>query len=337
MRNEYLAAVDIGGTKITVCIARYDGIIVKLYQHVRLAGDVSAIPGQADALIGAACGYAGIQKSDIHSVGISTCSPFKMKNGHKAVIAPNLCGGIAKERGIIPNTWMEIPLEKALLTRYRHVRTGNDCVTAAAAEHLFGAGKGEENMVYVTWSTGIGAGLIVDGNVLRGKNENAGHGGHIFIAEDGPQCGCGNFGDLESLTSGTAIAREYGGGATAGEVFAAYRRGEERAAAIVHRAARNFSRGLASFNALLDTRLFIIGGSVFLNNRDILLPLVEKEFFQSFSALSSGVQFLPSLLDAFLGDIAALCLVMPDTWIEKWDNDRPWEHAPQPVTMDNGA
>ena len=337
MRNTHLAAVDIGGTKVTVSIVHYDGILTKLYQRVKLEGDNTSIPEQVDVLIERACRRIGIHKKDISAVGISTCSPFKIKNGYKVIVSPNLCGGLAKERGVIPNDWTEIPLEEVLTGKYPRVKTGNDCVTSVVAERLFGAGKGEDNLVYVTWSTGIGTGIFVDGHLLKGKNENAAHGGHIYIAEDGPQCGCGNFGDLEALVSGSAIARDYGEGATTEDVFSAYRQGDTKAEKIIKKAAYNFARGMASINALMDTQLFIIGGSVFLNNRDILLPLVEQEFFKSFPALTSGVKFTPSALHTFLGDIAALSLVMPDEWVEKWEHDRPWENAPPAVVLeDNG-
>jgi glucokinase len=333
-KDNYLAAVDIGGTKITVSIAKRSGITVKLYQHARKIGDNRTIPLQVDAMTANACERIGISRDDISAMGVSTCSPFEKGREGLMLVAPNLAGGLARDRSNRPeNDWTEIPLEPELSRFYKDLKIGNDCVTAVAAERLFGAGRGEDDLVYVTWSTGIGAGAYVDGRLIMGKNGNAPHLGHIFIAEDGPRCGCGNRGDLESLVSGTAIARDYGGGAGAKEVFAAYRRGEPRAKEIIERAARNFARGLASINAILDTKVFVLGGSV-MKDSDILLPLVKDEFFASFPALSRGVDIRLSALDDYLGDIAALSLVMPDEWVHEWQGSQPWKNAPPAINLD---
>jgi len=183
-----------------------------------------------------------------------------------------------------------------------------------------------------TWSTGIGSGAYVNGRLIKGKNGNAPHLGHIYLVEDGPLCGCGNFGDMEALVSGMAIARDYGG--TTEEVFSAYHRGDKRAKKIIQRAAKFFARGLASINAILDTKVFVIGGSVFMNNFDLLTPLIENEFYKSFPALSYGVKIRRSALDTYLGDMAALSLVMPDDWIKVWQDEKPWEYAPEKIILE---
>ena len=289
MVEEYYAGVDLGGTNLRVSLADKEGIKIKLTRGTMLEGENDTIPKQIGYLIGEACSRVGIEKDRINVVGVSTCSPFEKRERYRVVVTPNLCGGLTGDNRRIPNDWMEIPLEKKLVEKYRgNVKIENDCVSAVVAEGLFGAGRGEDNFVYITWSTGIGAGAYVDGKLIRGKNGNAPHFGHIYISEDGPQCGCGNFGDLESLCSGAAIARDYGNADTE-RVFNLYKRGDRKAVEIVNKAARNFARGLASINAILDTKIFIIGGSVFMNNYDILLPLIKDEFYKSFSVLSKGV------------------------------------------------
>jgi glucokinase len=334
MVSPYLAAVDIGATKITVSLINKQGIRIKVYQPVRMKGDNRTVPHQVDFLVGYACEKMEIEKNEIIALGISTCGPFEKHAGHLVLVAPNLCGGLAKQRGIIPNEWTYIPLESELSQIYNQLKIGNDGVTAVMAERLFGAGEGEDNIIYVTWSTGIGSGAYVDGRLIKGKNGNAPHIGHIFLVEGGPQCGCGSFGHLESLASGVAIARDYGGGSTAKEVFLAYRQGEKKAKKIIRSAVGHFVKGLASINAILDTEVFIIGGSVFMNNIDILMPMIKDEFYESFPALSKGVEFRPSALDKSLGDLAALCLVMPDEWIRDWQIIKPWEYAPEPIILD---
>ena len=353
MDGPYLVAVDIGGTKITVSIANISGILVKVYRAVQLEGDNLAVPWQVDYLVGYACLQLGIGKDEISAFGVSTCGPFGIRDGELVLVAPNLCGGLAKERGIIPNDWTEIPLQRELSRIYKKIHIENDGISAVIAERMFGAGRGEDNVVYITWSTGIGSGAYVDGRPIKGKNGNAPHIGHIYLVDNGPRCGCGNFGDMEALASGVAIARDYKSRVTAGDttakdvtaegvtvgsitaedVFNLFRKGDPKAESVITNAARYFARGLVSINAILDTRVFIIGGSVFMNNRHILLPMVEKEFCKSFQALSKDVEFRPCALDSYLGDLAALCLVMPDDWVRQWQDKRPWEFAPKPIVL----
>ncbi len=373
MDGPYLAAVDIGGTKITVSIANISGILVKLYRPVQLEGDNLAVPAQVDFLVGHACEQISIERDEITALGISTCGPFGILDGELVLVAPNLCGGLANERGIIPNDWTEIPLQRELSRIYNKIHIENDGISAVTAERMFGAGKGEDNVVYITWSTGIGSGAYVDGRPIKGKNGNAPHIGHIYLVDDGPRCGCGNFGDMEALASGVAIARDYGSKVTAGGttsedmtaegvtaegmtvvdvttegvttenvtagsvtaegVFNLFRKGDPEAKSVITNAARYFARGLVSINAILDTRVFIIGGSVFMHNRHILLPLVKEEFCKSFPALSKDVEFRPCALNSYLGDLAALCLVMPDDWVRQWQEKRPWEFAPEPIIL----
>jgi len=373
MDGPYLAAVDIGGTKITVSIANISGILVKLYRPVQLEGDNLAVPAQVDFLVGHACEQIGIERDEITALGVSTCGPFGIRDGELVLVAPNLCGGLANERGIIPNDWTEIPLQRELSRIYNKIHIENDGISAVTAERMFGAGKGEDNVVYITWSTGIGSGAYVDGRLIKGKNGNAPHIGHIYLVDDGPRCGCGNFGDMEALASGVAIARDYESRVTSGDVtaectttvdvttegvmaenvtaenvttedvtaesvtaedvFNLFRMGDPKAESVITNAARYFARGLVSINAILDTQVFIIGGSVFMNNRHILLPLVKEEFYKSFPALSKDVEFRPSALDSYLGDLAALCLVMPDDWGRQWQEKRPWEFAPESIVL----
>lgn len=328
--HDYIAGVDIGGTKIIVSVADAAGIKARIYQHTQLEGDPLTIPKQVYRLIQLAAEYAGIQYEEIASVGIATCSPFQLKGIHKEIVAPNLCGGLT-ESNRLPNNWKSIPVEEFLLDIYPHTVVENDCVAAVVAEKLFGAGKFHDNLVYVTWSTGIGAGAYVDGRLIRGKNNNAPHFGHIYIAESGPQCGCGNFGDLEAIASGTAIARDYGVH-SAKEVFDRYRESDAKAIDIVHNAARSFARGLASLNALLDTEYISLGGSV-MNDSDILLPLIKEEFYKSFPVLSKDVIIEKSVLFEYIADISALSLVMPASWIESWRTYTPWTKAPELIKL----
>ncbi len=328
MSGELLAAVDIGGTKITASIASQEGILARVYQATRKRGDERTIPRQVEYLIGLACRQADGDRRRIAALGISTCSPFAKRGEHLVVAAPNICGGLAGEGRLQPNDWTGIPLAEELTGRYPRLAIGNDAISAAVAEHSFGAGRGEDDMLYVTWSTGIGAGAFVDGHLLTGKNDNAMHLGHTIMNWDyqgQPQCGCGGWAHLEALAAGPAIAREYG--ASPREVFERYRKGEPAARAVVQKIAVIFARGLHNAVSLLDSRLVILGGGV-MKSWDVLEPLVTGDFYSTFAPLTGGVAFKRSELDQYLGDVAGLSLVMPQAWIDAWQSGKPWERSP---------
>jgi glucokinase len=330
----YFAAVDIGATKTTVSVSSRRRILVRVYQLTRKHGDRSAVPCQVDFLIGKACERAGIDKDRIAAVGISTASPFEKKGGYLALAAPNICGALARERRGIPNDWTEVPLEQELRGKYPRLQIANDCISAAVAERSFGAGRGEDNLLYVTWSTGIGAGAFVDGHLLTGKNDNALHLGHIVMKydyADEPRCGCGGRAHLEALAAGPALRRE--SGQEPRELFRRCRAGEQGAKAVIHKAARIMAIGLYNAVALLDSRLVILGGSVS-GNWDLVEPLIAEEFYRGFPTLTREVVIKRSELDQYLGDMAGLSLVMPDSWVAEWRNSRPWREAPDTVVLE---
>lgn len=310
-----LVAVDIGGTNVRVIIADEGEILIKVIQKTIHEGNRHTLPNQVISLIDAACNMIRIDQSEIIAVGVGSPGPFLRKNGLIYVVTPNL-------------PWDEIPLEQDLRERCDVVEIGNGCVTAVKAESLFGAGQGFKNFVYITISTGIGGGIIQDERIMCGKNGNAAHIGHMYIADDGPRCGCGQFGDIESLCSGTALEKisQYG----VEKMFKGY---DPEKNGIIERTARNIGRWMASINAVLDTEKFAIGGSVFTNNQDILLPMIKEEFHQSFPALSQGVSIVPCELGVYVGDVGSLSLVMPPDWIESWQKTRPWENAPAPIEI----
>ncbi len=93
-------------------------------------------------------------------------------------------------------------------------------------------------------------------------------------------------------------------------------------------AARIFARGFVNLTSILDSKLIILGGSV-LKNWDVLKPLIEREYYNSFPPLTAGVKIVRSGLLDYAGDTAALSLVMPGAWIARWQKERPWESAPE--------
>ena len=330
---DHIAAVDIGATKITISLCSRKGFVRRIHQGIGLTGDELSVPRQVSRMTRKCCELAGIGIEEIVGVGVSSAGPFINLDDHIALVSPNICGGLAPERGIIPNDWKIVPLGKELSREFDNVAILNDAVSGVVAERTFGAGRGYDDLVYVTWSTGIGTGAYANGNLLWGKNGNAPHGGHITIVDDGPLCGCGSRGHLEALASGTAIARDYGDGTSCEDVFRAYRNGEERAYGVIEKAVMYFTKGLLSINSVLDTKRIVIGGSVFQNNQDILLPKIKEGFQGEFPVLTDEVEIVPSELGNYLGDVAALSLIMPEEWREDWIGNRPWEKAPETIFL----
>jgi glucokinase len=320
--DEVVGAIDIGGTKIAATVAGAGGPLQRLTVPTPLTGPIRTLPECAMKLLEDVCISAGIDPRSVRSVGVSSCGPFLKTDGMIGMAAPNICGANGRSADL-PNDWDVVPLEAVLRERYGRVEIENDCVAALIAERTFGALQGEDHCAYVTWSTGIGFGLCVDGRVLQGKHRNAGHAGHMLLDEtQNAECGCGNRGDLEALVAGRNLGNRIG--KPTAVIFAAARQGEPWAQQIVKDVARWFGRALYNLTAALDLQAFAIGGSVWFNNADLLQPLVQQEIDSHFPALTHGVNVRTAGLGALVGDLAGLSLVIPPAWADAWRASPPW-------------
>jgi glucokinase len=308
-----VACVDIGGTKVSVSVADAQGVRGKLAEPTATVGDRGALAAQIIRMVGQSCASAGVSQADIASVGVVSCGPFVMADGLIELAAPNICGGIAGKARGLPNDWPTAYLEAPLRAAFSNVRVENDGVGALEAERRWGALQGMDHCAYVTWSTGIGMGVCVDGHILRGKNGNAGHAGHTFVSDNlDALCGCGNVGDVEGLIAGNAIARRFaaqGFGDAAGLLEAA-RSGNADAMALVDELCRVMGRAIYNLVVTLDLQRVSMGGSVFWHHRDFLLPKVSAHVRGKLTALTDGVEIVPAGLGNAVGDYAALALVM---------------------------
>ncbi|NBW50515.1 MAG: ROK family protein [Betaproteobacteria bacterium] len=308
-----VACVDIGGTKVAVNIADAAGVRGKVSEPTAKEGNNDALARQIIRMVGESCALAGVAVVDIAAVGVATCGPFVINQGMVELAGPNICGGLAGKARGLPNDWVTALLEAPLKATFPNVRVENDGVGALEAERRWGALQGVANCAYVTWSTGIGMGLCVDGNILRGKNGNAGHAGHTFVSSNSDAlCGCGNVGDVEGLVAGNAIPRRFGaqGFADAATLFVAARAGDAGAVAIVDDLCDVMGRTLYNMVATLDLQRISVGGSVFWHNRDYLLPKLQASLKGKLPALTDGVEIVPAGLGEKVGDYAALALVV---------------------------
>jgi glucokinase len=304
------ACIDIGGTKVAVSLAGGNNqeLQARRSEPTAKSGSNDALARQVVRMVDEACAELRIAPGSVAQAGVSSCGPFVLREGLIEVAAPNICGAIAGPARGLPNDWQTALLEAPLRERFGQVRVENDCIAALEAERRWGALRGFDHCAYVTWSTGIGIGLCVDGRPLRGKNGNAGHAGHMFVTDNNDAlCGCGNIGDVEALVAGNAIARRFGAQASA--LLEQARAGDEAAVAIVDELCRVMGRALYNLVVTLDLQRISLGGSVFWHNSAYLLPRLQAQTAGRMLALTAGCDLVPAGLGSRVGDYAALALL----------------------------
>lgn len=242
-------AVDIGGTK-TAAARIKGGKVVDLHIQgtdgtLGLAGHLNSLSNILEKL--------GWQK-DCARLGVTVTGRVSREGEWSPVNADTLTG-IGKE-----------VLARQLEERFGDVDVSNDAAATALAEYLFGAGQGTTNFVYITISTGVGGGIVINGNLLESNDGLAGHVGFTTTRLSNGQCGCGRVGTVESLAGGRAIAalaNEAGHtGFTARDVFSAASSGEIWAEDICDRSAAAIAELCANLTAILDPDCICLGGSI---------------------------------------------------------------------------
>jgi glucokinase len=251
---------------------------------------------------------------------IETVTP---DGGDVAAIAVAVPGPTNPYQGIIytaPNIpgWLNLAIGPILEERFRiPVQLGNDANLAALGEWQFGAGQGHHHLIYLTVSTGIGAGILVDDRLLLGVDGLAAELGHVIILPDGPECGCGKRGHLEAVSSGTAIARWVEQQIFAGEpsslaglqpltardVGMAAAQGDDLSINAFARAGKFLGLALAGYLHTFNPSIIIIGGGVSRSFEYLRGPIMSSLKEQVISQ-----QYLEgfSLTTASLGDEAGL-------------------------------
>jgi glucokinase len=249
-----------------------------------------------------------MKAASVRALGIGMPGPLDPTRG--LVISP----------GNLPG-FINVPLNR-ILTRRTGIRSylHHDAHLAALAEHRHGAAKGSRNVIYVTVSTGIGAGLILDGRLYSGAGGIAGEVGHIVVQPGGPLCSCGNHGCVEALASGTAIARQARVlGArdrqsilrsfeipTAADVVRAARQGDLRALQILEAAGTALGIAMGTLVNLFNPDLIVLGGSVINAGRPLLAPMHRSMVSSSWKAARRGLRVVKPALGADVGLIGAV-------------------------------
>lgn len=251
---KYCLGIDIGGTKTAVALADLSGnIIVKnnfpTESFLGAESLVTRIKNAYEAL----CETKRIRKQDVSFAGVACPGPLDIKNGVIVHIATM--------------GFRNVPIRKMLSEALDlTVFLQNDANCAALAESVMGTAKGADPLVYVTISTGIGCGIIVNGKILSGAFSSAGELGHLTVEPDGRKCPCGKSGCLELYSSGTAIAKDAtdlrGISTDTKTAFVLARSGDEEMKKIIDNAAEKLGLALSSVYHLIDPEVIVLGGSV---------------------------------------------------------------------------
>jgi glucokinase len=305
--------IDIGGTKLAAGIVETAGNILArgevptlaaegpervLNRLIRLAEDVLAAPS--------------VSSHAIQRIGIGCAGPVDRQTG-LILDPPNLPG------------WVRVPLvermEKAL---GRPAVLENDANAAALGEFRYGAGKGASSFVYLTVSTGIGSGIILNGKIWHGVKDGAGEVGHMTLLPDGPICGCGNRGCLEALASGPSIARRArealatgrpsrlraAGVPTAVDVVRLAQEKDVVAAEVWDETVKFLGLGVAAIVTILAPERVVIGGGV-TQAGDFLFEPLRREVRRRVKLVAvESIPILPAALGPDVGILGAAAIAL---------------------------
>lgn len=302
-------AIDLGGTQLRVAVADDRGQLRTVVRHpTEAARGREHVINRIVATVKEALVEDGTQPKRVRALGIGLPGPVDPAAG--LVISP----------GNLPG-FRNVPLNR-ILTRATGIPSflHHDAHLAALGEHRRGAARGASEMIYVTVSTGIGAGILLGGELYAGAHGIAGEVGHIVLQRDGPPCTCGQRGDLESIASGTGIARaarELAPGApgsalhgveypTAEDVVRAARTGDELATAILENAGTYLGIAVGTLVNLFNPQLIVLGGSVIKAGTFLLKPMRRSMNASSWKAARRGLRIVRPALGDDVGLIGAV-------------------------------
>ncbi len=318
--KKYFIGVDIGGTKCAVILAGGEGDSFSILQR-RQFKTLSCAETLAKffELIGEILAERGLKNADVASVGISCGGPLDSKRG-VIMSPPNLIG------------WDNIEIVK-IFAEKMGVRAfiQNDANACALAEWKFGAGRGTRNMVFMTFGTGLGAGLVLNGRLYDGTNGNAGEVGHIRLEKFGA-VGYGKRGSFEGFCSGSGLAQA--GRVKAMELFQSGKKcafcrdmsalgeisaksiadaadaGDEVSREIYRESGEYLGRGVSILIDILNPERVVIG-SIYERSENLLAPAMNAEIAKEALGISAAVcKVVPAELGNSIGDYAAISVAI---------------------------
>ncbi|GAA0371550.1 ROK family protein [Bacillus horti] len=289
--------VDLGGTNVRVALVNDQGTVLASHSEKTEAEKgpdyiIAKIINMIDRYK---------KKEPIRGIGIGAPGPLNAKKG-LILNPPNLPG------------WDHIPLVQKLEKHFQtSVVLDNDANVAALAEAKVGSGQGYESVFYLTVSTGIGGGFVINDRIYSGAHGYAAEIGNMIIDPSGYKHANMNQGSWESLASGTAIARqalkEFGHTGGTKEVFTLAQEGHESAVKIVHQTVDYLAMGIANIAHTIDPDVFVLGGGVMNSKTLILEPLKQKVKEYVYPELAESIHIVHASLEDQAGVVGAALLI----------------------------
>ncbi|NLV22400.1 MAG: ROK family protein [Syntrophomonadaceae bacterium] len=289
--RKFIIAVDIGGSKVLCGVLNRNGeVLMHSRETTCAAGHPQAVIEQTERMVEELKLAMGLKKKDIMGTGVGVPGPLDYQ------------AGIVEES---PNLrWLKYPVREELSKRLGgKLLLDKDTNVAAWGEYYYGSNRKYRHLIYITVSTGVGGGIIVDGRLLHGLNGGGGEIGHMVVAPGGSRCGCGRRGCLEAVASGTAIAREAnaliargkgdmilanvgpGQPVSAREAGQAARQGDEEALRLIDQAGHYLGMGIANLVNIFNPEKVVLGGGAALGLHDLLLPIIQNEVINNVFSL----------------------------------------------------
>jgi glucokinase len=310
--NARYLVVDLGGSQARVATSNDDlALSGRLDEPTDHSRGPESVVAQLARLCKQSCEKSGVSLVDIGLLVVASPGPLDTRLG-VVFDPPNLPG------------WEKVPLRDMLQAALRLPTViVNDANAAALGEFHFGAGRGSRNLVYLTISTGIGGGVVVDGVLLEGTSGSGGELGHMTIDRDGPLCPCGNIGCLEALGSGLAIARRYGEAlaerhgivgpdppATARDVVRLGSEGDQMALDVFSDAARAVGTGVVNCINIFNPDVVVLGGGVTNAGERLFAPVRDMVQRHALPRPRASVRIVPAELGSDVGLIGAAGLAV---------------------------
>lgn len=296
-----MVGVDLGATKIAAGLVNpHNRIVKKIYARANVAEGPAAV---VERIAGCVQQLQAQLPASRQLAAIGVCCPGPLDHATGIVLdPPNMTG------------WVNVPLQKMLEARLNlPAPIEHDAKAAALGEFHFGAGKDVDDMIFVVVGTGVGAAIIINGELYRGANNSAGEIGHITVDMNGPACSCGSNGCLEVYTAGPDLVDRYrdlikdadiqlspqAGGKTIAQLAA---QGQPQAMKVFEQAGQALGIGIAAMAHMFDISTYVIGGSVAQAGDLLLEPTRRAVRYRAFQSIGSRIRVLASPL----GDDAAI-------------------------------
>ena len=315
--KKYAIGIDIGGTKIAAGVTDTSGHVqATFYSRAHTGHPPALVMDGLEEAVQSVLEKSGLSHDDIEGVGIGCAGHINRQTG-RVLTSSNL-----------PD-WEDYPLRDMARQRLDYpVVIDNDSHCAALGEYLFGAGRGCQYMCYVTFSTGYGMGVIIDGKVYRGAIGSTGEIGHTIIVPDGELCTCGKRGCVMAYACGLALSRFACERVRSGEptllrdtcgaspsyisgetIAMAAKNGDRLALELIKNAARYFGISLANILELFNPEMVVIGGGLARMGTLLLEPCMEAMRQNTHPELRNATRFELSQLWDDAGMLGAAALI----------------------------